>query len=30
VQAELEKWLKGLEQDIAILNGFLARKEAKW
>jgi hypothetical protein len=30
VQAELEKWLKGLEQDIVILNGFLARKEAKW
>jgi hypothetical protein len=30
VQAELEKWLKGLEQDIAIMNGFLARKEAKW
>lgn len=30
VQAELEKWLKGLENDIAILNQFLARKEAKW
>ncbi|OAL07010.1 glycolipid transfer protein [Phaeosphaeriaceae sp. SRC1lsM3a] len=30
VQTELEKWLKGLEQDIAILNQFLARKEAKW
>ncbi|EAT87149.1 hypothetical protein HBI56_141260 [Parastagonospora nodorum] len=30
VQAELEKWLAGLEQDIAILNQFLARKEAKW
>jgi hypothetical protein len=30
VQAELEKWLKGLEQDLAILNEFMARKEAKW
>ncbi|KAH7385191.1 glycolipid transfer protein domain-containing protein [Phaeosphaeria sp. MPI-PUGE-AT-0046c] len=30
VQSELEKWLSGLEQDIAILNQFLARKEAKW
>ncbi|KAF1912743.1 glycolipid transfer protein domain-containing protein [Ampelomyces quisqualis] len=30
VQTELEKWLKGLEQDIAILNQFLAKKEAKW
>jgi hypothetical protein len=30
VQTELEKWLKGLEQDLAILNEFMARKEAKW
>jgi hypothetical protein len=30
VQTELEKWLKGLEQDISVLNEFLKRKEAKW
>ncbi|KAH7084568.1 glycolipid transfer protein domain-containing protein [Paraphoma chrysanthemicola] len=30
VQAELDKWLVGLEKDINVLNEFLARKEAKW
>jgi hypothetical protein len=30
VQAELEKWLAALEKVVAVLNGFLARKEAKW
>lgn len=30
VQAELDKWLVGLEKDISVLNEFLARKEAKW
>lgn len=30
VQAELDKWLSALEKDVAILNEFLARKEAKW
>ncbi|KAF2818423.1 glycolipid transfer protein [Ophiobolus disseminans] len=30
VQTELEKWLKGLEHDISVLNEFLKRKEAKW
>jgi hypothetical protein len=30
VQAELDKWLTALEKDVAILNEFLARKEAKW
>lgn len=30
VQAELEKWLSALEKDVAVLNTFLARKEAKW
>jgi hypothetical protein len=30
VQTELEKWLQGLEKDLAILNQFMARKEAKW
>lgn len=30
VQAEQAKWLQGLEKDIAVLNQFLARKEAKW
>jgi len=30
VQAELEKWLSAVEKDVAVLNEFLARKEAKW
>ncbi|CAG5153151.1 uncharacterized protein ALTATR162_LOCUS3055 [Alternaria atra] len=30
VQAELEKWLAALEKLLAILNTFLAKKEAKW
>ncbi|KAL6708094.1 hypothetical protein ACN47E_003528 [Coniothyrium glycines] len=30
VQAELEKWLAALEKVVAVLNQFLARKEAKW
>jgi hypothetical protein len=30
VQAELEQWLAALEKLLAILNAFLARKEAKW
>ncbi|KAJ4364453.1 hypothetical protein N0V83_009047 [Neocucurbitaria cava] len=30
VQAELEKWLAALEKAVGVLNGFLARKEAKW
>jgi hypothetical protein len=30
VQTELEKWLSGLEKDLAILKEFMARKEAKW
>jgi hypothetical protein len=30
VQTELEKWLSALEKDVAVLNEFLARKEAKW
>ncbi|KAF5853424.1 hypothetical protein GGP41_001983 [Bipolaris sorokiniana] len=30
VQAELGKWLAALEKDVAVLNEFLARKEAKW
>lgn len=30
VQAELEQWLAALEKLLAILNEFLARKEAKW
>jgi hypothetical protein len=30
VQAELEKWLAALEKLVAILNTFLAKKEAKW
>lgn len=30
VQAELEKWLAALEKVVAVLNEFLARKEAKW
>ena len=30
VQAELDKWLSALEKDVAVLNAFLARKEAKW
>jgi hypothetical protein len=30
VQAELEKWLAALEKVVAVLNAFLARKEAKW
>jgi hypothetical protein len=30
VQAELDKWLTALEKDVAVLNEFLARKEAKW
>jgi hypothetical protein len=30
VQTELEKWLQGLEKDLAILKEFMARKEAKW
>jgi hypothetical protein len=30
VQTDLEKWLTGLERDLAILKEFLARKEAKW
>ena len=30
VQAELEKWLAALEKVVAVLNTFLAKKEAKW
>jgi hypothetical protein len=30
VQVELEKWLAALEKLVAILNTFLAKKEAKW
>jgi len=30
VQEELEKWLGALEEQVVILNGFLARKESKW
>lgn len=30
VNAELEKWLAALEAQVAILNEFLGRKEAKW
>jgi hypothetical protein len=30
VNAELEKWLSALEQQVGILNEFLARKESKW
>ena len=30
VQAELEQWLAALEKLLAILNAFLAKKEAKW
>ncbi len=30
VQEQLEKYLKALEGVVKTLNGFLARKEAKW
>lgn len=30
VQEQLEKYLAALEKIVATLNGFLARKEAKW
>jgi len=30
VQEELKTWLAALERIIAILKGFLDRKEAKW
>ena len=30
VNAELEKWLSALEDQVKILNEFLARKESKW
>ncbi|PPJ55051.1 hypothetical protein CBER1_01521 [Cercospora berteroae] len=30
VNKELNEWLKGLEKCVAILNTFLASKEAKW
>ncbi|KAM3423571.1 hypothetical protein BST61_g997 [Cercospora zeina] len=30
VNKELHEWLKGLEKVVAILNTFLASKEAKW
>ncbi|GIZ37249.1 hypothetical protein CKM354_000070300 [Cercospora kikuchii] len=30
VNKELNEWLKGLEKVVAILNTFLASKEAKW
>jgi hypothetical protein len=30
VQSELRTWLAALERIIAILKGFLDRKEAKW
>jgi hypothetical protein len=30
VESELQVWLKSLEVIIAILKGFLDRKEAKW
>ena len=30
VAAELRVWLASLEEIIAILKGFLERKEAKW
>lgn len=30
VEKELEAWLQGLEKCVGVLNGFLARKEAKW
>ena len=30
VNKELNAWLVGLEKNVAILNKFLATKEAKW
>lgn len=30
VNKELNEWLVGLEKNVAILNKFLASKEAKW
>lgn len=30
VQAELRIWLEALTKQVAILKGFLDRKEAKW
>ncbi|KAI8941557.1 hypothetical protein NX059_002772 [Plenodomus lindquistii] len=30
VQPALDKWLAALEKNVAVLNQFLARKEAKW
>ncbi|KAF1345071.1 HET-C protein [Delphinella strobiligena] len=30
VQQQLAAWLSGLEKDLAILNKFMASKEAKW
>jgi len=30
VNTELEKWLAALEEQVKILNEFLARKESKW
>jgi len=30
VAAELRVWLAALEKNIAVLKGFLERKEAKW
>lgn len=30
VNKELNDWLKGLEHTVAVLNTFLASKEAKW
>lgn len=30
VNKELNEWLQGLEKNVAILNKFLASKEAKW
>ena len=30
VQKELRAWLEALERRVTILNGFLARPEAKW